>query len=259
MYNTLMPPLELETTVTSGAAVEVLGERHWQLSIPAGEPGNYRLAQLDDYRPYRRRDLPWKPPLSMTLRARASASQLPGTWGFGLWNDPFSLALGFGGGARRLPALPNAAWFFFASEQNHLALRDDLPGSGALAATFCSPAVPSLLLGLGLPALPLLALRPSARGLRRLASKIIQQDATVLQIEPGEWHKYRLEWRPGEVSFVVDEKEALRTPLAPRGPLGLVLWIDNQYAAFPPDGRPRYGFQANAEPAWIEIADLQLD
>jgi hypothetical protein len=54
----------------------------------------------------------------------------------------------------------------------------------------------------------------------------------------------------------VDEVLTLKTPTAPRGPLGLVLWIDNQYAAFPPNGRLGYGMLANPEPAWLEIRDI---
>jgi hypothetical protein len=49
----------------------------------------------------------------------------------------------------RLPALPNTAWFFFASPPNYLSLRDDLPAQGALAAVFRSPRLPASLLVLG--------------------------------------------------------------------------------------------------------------
>src|SRR5512144_3136865 len=109
---------------TSGAQVVRLTSGGWRLEIPAGSAGRYRLAQLDDYSNLPRRAFPWQAPLSLSLRARASQSSLPGTWGFGLWNDPFALSLGFGG-ERRIPALPNAAWFFFASAPNYLSLRDD--------------------------------------------------------------------------------------------------------------------------------------
>jgi len=58
------------------------------------------------------------PPCTFSLHARLSGTDLPGTWGFGLWNDPFGLSLGFGGQAARLPALPQAAWFMHASPPN---------------------------------------------------------------------------------------------------------------------------------------------
>jgi hypothetical protein len=41
--------------------------------------------------------------------------------------------------------------------------------------------------------------------------------------------------------------------------LGLVLWIDNQYAAFPPTGRLRIGSLLNPESAWLELADVEVE
>jgi hypothetical protein len=41
--------------------------------------------------------------------------------------------------------------------------------------------------------------------------------------------------------------------------LGFVLWVDNQYAAFPPDGRIRFGSLENPEPAWIEVRNLSIN
>ena len=61
---------------------------------------------------------------SLSLSARVSSDSIPGTWGFGLWNHPFGLSIGFGGSPWRLPALPNAVWFFGASEENYLSFRD---------------------------------------------------------------------------------------------------------------------------------------
>jgi hypothetical protein len=42
-----------------------------------------------------------------------------------------------------------------------------------------------------------------------------------------------------------------------RDRLGLTLWIDNQYAAWRPDGKIGFGVLGNEE-AWLEIADLNL-
>jgi hypothetical protein len=193
----------------------------------------------------------------LQLQARASAKDIPGTWGFGLWNDPFSFSLGFGG-QQRLPALPNAAWFFFASQPNYLSLRDDLPSSGALAATFRSPKIPAPVLGLGLPALPLLAWKPSARLLRRLVRTFVKESGTALTLNPTEWHEYTLTWEAEGVICQVDGETVLETPVVPRPPLGLVIWIDNQYAAMPPDGGLKWGTLPNAVNAWIEINNLEI-
>jgi hypothetical protein len=71
-----------------------------------------------------------------------------------------------------------------------------------------------------------------------------------------EWHTYMLEWEPALVRLSLDGTEVLDTSITPRGPMSLVIWVDNQYAALPPDGRFRYGILPNPEPAWMEIRDL---
>jgi hypothetical protein len=37
----------------------------------------------------------------------------------------------------------------------------------------------------------------------------------------------------------------------------LVIWVDNQYVALPPDGRLGFGTLANP-PTWVEIAHLKV-
>ena len=81
-------------------------EAGWLLSIPAGRQDRYRVAQIDDYGSLPRRDFPWRAPMSLSLKARISPGVNTGTWGFGLWNDPFGLVLNPLG--RRL-LLPTAA------------------------------------------------------------------------------------------------------------------------------------------------------
>jgi len=248
---------------TRAAQVHALAPGAWRLEIPAGAAGRYRLAQIDDYHQLRRRDFPWWPPLRLSLRARASAPDLPGTWGFGLWNDPFSLSMGLGGAAQRFPALPNAAWFFFASPPNYLSFRDDLPAQGFLAATFQAPAIPAPLqaplLALAAPGLALAALPVGARLVRRLLRRLVRQSAALVPGDVTAWHTYTLDWQPDGVTFMVDGDTISAAPVAPRGPLALALWIDNQYAALPPTGRLRYGTLANPGPAWLEVSDLNID
>lgn len=252
-------PFGLRPNLTPGARVLKAGPDVWRFEMPPGPQGRYRLAQLDDYGARRRSEFPWRAPFHFTLRARASTDALPGTWGFGLWNDPFGMALFSGAEALRMPALPNAAWFFFASPPNYLSLRDDLPAQGGLAATFRSPRWPAVLLALGVPVLPLFALPATTRLLRRLGRHFVKQDALQLQINPTNWHTYGLTWHNGKVEFLLDGKVVLQTNIAPLGPLGLVIWVDNQYAALPPDGRLRFGTLSNPEMVWIEVADLALN
>jgi len=241
-----------------GGVVESLPDGGQRLSIPAGPSGQYRLAQLDDTQNRTRQNFLWQARCTLELRARVSAADLPGTWGFGLWNDPFTASLGLGGGTRKLPALPDAAWFFHASADNWLSLRDNLPANGFLAATFSSRKVSPLLLAPAVLAAPLLFWRVTARWIRRLARSWIKEDSTSVNIDPTAWHSYQLDWRANSVIFQVDGQTVLESLTAPRGQLGLVIWIDNQYAAFTPQGRLAYGTQANPQPAWLEIEGLRI-
>lgn len=194
----------------------------------------------------------------MSLQARASLPELPGTWGFGLWNDPFGLSLGFGGTAGRLPALPNAAWYFFASQQNHLSLRNEQPGSGNLVGGYRSPAIPSLLLAPALLGAPLLAVPPVSLGLRQLASKVVQHDLEQVPLDLTQWHNYEMSWTEDGLRFAIDSRQVFVSRLVPQAPMGLVVWLDNQYAAWRPDGRLGYGTLTTPADCWVEITHLQL-
>jgi len=251
--------LALKHKLTKDAQARQISSSGWHLELPPGAAGRYRLSQLDDYSDLKRGEFPWRSPIHLSVRARASQASIPGTWGFGFWNDPFSIAIGFGVGARRSPALPNTAWFFFASPENYLSLRDDLPANGSLAATFRSTKIPAALMAPFALAVPLLALPPVARLLRRLGRRIVKQEAVNLALDVTEWHQYEIEWSAGQVSFHVDEQLVLGTNIVPHRPLGLVIWIDNQYAALPPNGRLRYGTLAHSANTWIEIDQLEVN
>lgn len=251
----------MEARKTPGASVEAIANG-FRLTIQAGDDRHYRLVQLDDYAKLSRRHFPAHPSRTLSLLARASASSLPGTWGFGLWNDPFGLSLGFGGNPWRLPTLPNAVWFFHASQENYLSLqsRHPLPANGFMAQVFRSPSLPPALLALAgilaLPWLPLLAIRKSRAWLRALLGRVVQEDSVRLEVDVTQWHRYRLEWGPRRCAFWVDDALTLASSLSPRPPLGLVIWIDNQYAAWRPDGTLRWGVSSN-QAAWLEVSEIE--
>ena len=238
---------------TPAASVNQTPGGGWLLTIPKGGFHQYRVAQLDDYAKSARKDFPRRLSLRLSLRARVSAASLPGTWGFGLWNDPFGLSLGFGGNPLRLPALPNAIWLFHASKENCLSFGEK-PGNGFLAQVFRSPVL-SLL-----PLIRVGAMLPFSRTkARALMNEIVEEDGVRLGVEVAEWHRYRLEWSPTRSAFWIDETLLLESSVSPRPPLGLVIWIDNQYAAWHPDGKIGFGVLENTEPAWLEIRDLILE
>ncbi len=254
--------MELELSARqAGSATVQRTSTGWRLELPAGPPRTYRLAQLDDYAQLARSRLNHKPPWKFRVRARASSFDLPGTWGFGLWNDPFGLSLGFGGGEPlRLPTLPQTAWFMHASRPNWLSLRDDpekFPANGFFAGSFLSPKLPSFLLAPGLLAVPLCAIRPISRWLRRLAARVIQQDGTKIDLDVTQWHEYSIQWLKDSCIFSVDGNTLLRTGCSPADPLGMVIWIDNQFAAWTPVGRLGYGTLENPA-AWLEIEKMEI-
>ncbi|MDX1437419.1 MAG: hypothetical protein R3335_11440 [Anaerolineales bacterium] len=256
---------ELIARELRGGRVTALDDDSWKLSIPPGPAGQYRLAQLDDYSFLPRNDFPQQLPLSLDVRARASHTDIPGTWGFGFWNDPFITDFGFAGGTRRLPVLPDTAWFFFASPENYLSLDDTIPASGELAVTFHSRKIPSLLLALAIPIAPLLFIGPVARVLRRAGKRIIHQSASDIRRSANgpfkqvtDWRNYSMKITHAEATFSVDGRLVHRTNVTPVEPLGLVIWIDNQYAAVPPEGGIAFGSLENKDESWIEITGLSI-
>ncbi len=254
------------TMLTSRNQNVVQNQNGWKFHLAQGGSDEYRCAQVDDYSSLARSRFLWQEPTTLTLRCRVSENSLPGTWGFGFWNDPFpsylgtsSFALGLGG---RLPALPNCAWFFYASPENYLSFQSEtcraLPGNGFLAQTFSAPRIPSALLTPGALGLPFFVAKPISRWLRaNVAAKLISEDAKRLEVDATQWHIYRLQWGQNRVGFAIDEETVFITETSPQGPLGLVIWIDNQFAAWRPDGTLGAGTLPNP-PAWMEVDDMKV-
>ena len=231
----------------------------WRMSLPPIGEG-YADAQLDDYRLFKRGEFAWRPPLRLSLRARAHTTAPSGTLGFGLWNDPFTLSLGQGGAARRLPAAPQAAWFFYGSPPNDISLTPNVPGHGWKASVLRSPPIPSLAL---LPAAALaagLSRLPILRSpVMRLARSFIQAQEAILSANLDEWHDYSMQWNSNGVEFSVDGRLVVSTDIAPRPPLGVVIWIDNQYAVASPQGGFGFGVLKTDANQWLEIEDLAIN
>ena len=252
-------PVELQTRMANGGTVNSPTEGAYALKLPPLPRRTYGLAQIDDYVQLPRSKFPHQPPLSLTLEARVSEPHLPGTWGFGLWNDPFSFSFGGGGMARTLPVLPNAAWFFYGSPEFHLTLHDDLPGAGFQAMAYQYTRLPQLTSLLTIPVLPLLAWSPLARFFRKLARRVIKQAATTISLTDEDWHIYNLQWLSNRVNFTVDNDLVMETTIVPQGPLGLVIWIDNQFFRFNPEGRIGFGFLKTDLAGSLHIRNLLLD
>lgn len=215
----------------------------------------YTDAQIDDYQGLPRRRFPWYPPLTLTVRARFShrCGVLRGTAGFGFWNDPFMMT------GRRVPTLPRAIWFFYASCPSNIKLDLRAPGRGWKAATIDAMRWSFLILLPTAPlAVPLMNVHPLYRALWPLGQRAIGVREALVEIEMTEWHTYSIEWGTGRVRFFVDGASAMVSDTSPRGPLGFVMWLDNQYAVVTPWGRFGHGLVGTSGCQWMEVEKLVI-
>jgi hypothetical protein len=219
-----------------------------RLLLPNATRDRYSDAQLDDYALLPRRLFPHRPPFRLSLQARFSRSAIIGTAGFGLWNQPFAP----GGG---LPALPRALWFFYASPPSDMQLALDVPGYGWKAAAIDATRPSALALA---PFAPLVLLLNRFRRFYRRAWPIVQRG---LRIEEkslpldlmSDWHTYSIEWQIDRAVLSVDGHVVLETDRPPRGRMGFVAWIDNQYAIVTPIGRRGFGLLDVPALQWMEV------
>lgn len=240
----------LQQLLLGGATIRREHEAY-RLCVPEVAGAGYADAQLHDYAGLRRPDYPWRAPLWLSLRARLSL-EIGGTAGFGFWNNPLPPLGG-------LPALPQAAWFLWASPPSNMALAEGIPGHGWKAATIDAGrgrAIPWA------PLAPFVLLLCRFPGVRRRIWPRVQRalaiDEQILDIDRSIWHRYDLWWLRDRVIFGVDGREVLVSRAAPRGPLGLVIWIDNQWARVTPTGSLGWGLLEVERPQWIEIDGLRI-
>jgi len=215
----------------------------------------YTDAQIDDYQTLARRNFLWRPPVQMTVRARFShpTGALKGTAGFGFWNDPFMMT------GWRWPALPRVIWFFYSSPPSNMKLDLHTPGHGWKAATLDAGRWPFFALLPSAPlAVPLMNIGPLYRTFWPIGQKAIRVSEAVVPVEMTEWHTYHLDWQKKSAHFEVDGQTVLACVTPPRGPLGFVLWLDNQFMVATPWGRFNYGLLDGPGEQWLEISQLEI-
>ncbi len=231
----LTPPWRI-TEAGNGLVSRAPGEL--RMTVRPTSSRLYSNAQISDYT---RRGFRWRPPVRMTVTARATAraDDLRGTAGFGFWNHPFVPG-------ERGVHLPQAVWFFLSSPPSNMQLARGVPGPGWKAATFDATRWPFLALlptapiGLLLLRIPALYERLWPVGQRAIGVSESLLDGDLL----AETHTYTLDWRVGGATFAVDGQLVHEAASAPRGPLGFIAWMDNQYAIVTPQGRLGFGVVA---------------
>ena len=159
-----------------------------------------------------------------------------------------------------MPALPRVVWFFYASPRSNMKLDIDTPGHGWKAATLDAKRVPFVLLVPTAPlAVPLMNLGPLYRGLWPVAQRAMGVREAALEIAMTHWHTYVIEWDRNGTRFSVDGGQILESESSPAGPLGFVMWLDNQYAVVTPWGRFGYGLLESPERQWMEVDSLSIE
>jgi hypothetical protein len=234
-----------------GAASVTPQDDRLTLTVNPTVAGQYSDAQVSDYTS--RRDFRWTPPLRLTVTAWADrpAEALRGTAGFGFWNHSFAP------GERGLRP-PQAVWFFFSSPPSDMRLAAGVPGPGWKAATFDAKRLafwlllPTAPVSLPLMRIPAVYRRLWPVGQRALGVSEMSLDSGLL----AEPHTYTLDWRRDGATFRVDGQVVHQAPCAPRGRLGFIAWIDNQYAIVTPQGRFAFGLLPVAQPQSLILSQV---
>lgn len=226
-----------------------------RLTVPAVDASAYHDAQISSY--HTRQGFTYAPPLKMTVRAYYEGD-VQGTAGFGFWNHPYAPG---SVGIRGL-RLPKAVWFFFGSPPHNLAMVRGVPGDGWKAMTFnasnplfvaLAPLAP---LGMLLMRIPVLYrwVWPTI-GERAIGAGEASLDSALLH-EP---HTYTLDWREDGVTFSVDGEIVHESQRAPRGKMGFIAWIDNQYAIVTPQGHFGFGVLPVPQPQSLILESITIE
>lgn len=237
------------TRETSGEII--IGEEGLRLGFAQADAQNYSNAMIDDYGNISRAYYPWKPPVRLRLRAKMDQLQ-SGTAGFGFWNNPLA-DLQHGG-----PSLPAALWFLFAAPPSDMPLAHNVPGSGWKAASIDATRPSALIWA---PAAPVVMLLNRYPRLFPRVWRSVQRDLGISEasFEPdNQWHWYEIEWLRNQASLRIDGQTILYTKRPPRGPLGFVAWVDNQWAIATPQGRFGWGLSESTA-QWLDIESLSIE
>jgi hypothetical protein len=225
-------------------------ENGWLFVLKSGCEG-YHNAQVDDYRHLKRSDFKNTEGLSLEAEIRWSHETPLGTSGIGFWNDPFMMT------GWRWPSLPVVAWFLITGKDSEMKV-GEAEGSGLKAQVIDADHLGFLW------RLPIFLLAPLIgrfiwkRSFLNTFSKGIRLSERRLEEKAGSWRHLSLNWKKSGLELSLDGKKVLSHPQPLRGPLGLVIWQDNQWLKFDPTKGIRWGTSSPVESQSMAIRNLVL-
>lgn len=233
--------------------VAAIEEGAGSIRLVAGPCGGDTLsdAELNDHRLSPRGHWHWKPPLRLTVRARAShpAEEMHGTAGFGFWNSPFGIDAS-------AEDSPQAVWFFHAAPPSFMSMNPSGHGTGWRSQVLNVPRVPKVVLFAGGAAWALL--KPLRPAFYRLAQTQVGGGEAPVPERFDVWHTYQIEWRGREADFRVDGRLLFSSDTAPAGPLGFCAWVDNSML----DVRGEHfgsGYVSLSVEQWLELSEVRIE
>jgi beta-glucanase (GH16 family) len=91
-----------------------------------------------------------------------------------------------------------------------------------------------------------------------LGQRAIKVSEALIHAPMTAWHTYQLEWHKTTARFSVDGQVIHACTTPPRGPLGFVMWFDNQYMVVTPWGRFASGLLGSGDTQWMEVSALSI-
>jgi hypothetical protein len=135
-----------------------------------------------------------------------------------------------------------------------------VPGNGWKAAVVDALRPVALFLApIALPAALVMNLRPLYRALWPPIQRALNVREAALHLPMTDWHTYVLDWGEERSTFFVDDEPVLGDAPSPRGPLGFVTWLDNQYMVVKPWLRFGWGLLDAPGRQWLEVERFTIE
>jgi len=112
---------------------------------------------------------------------------------------------------------------------------------------------------MALPAVLLMNVHRVYRALWPPIQRAIHVSEAMLEVDMPEWHDYVIEWGRRYSHFFVDGKLIAGPVPSPCGPLGFVMWLDNQYMVATPQGRLGWGVLEITDRQWMEVEHFTIE